>query len=41
MQNLDLATDCCELTVDGNALRELVGIEIMLIGGGEIAGTAY
>ena len=41
MQTQDSTKDIIEIASEAKVLRELLGIEILLIGGGEAAGTAY
>ena len=41
MQTQDSTKDIIEIAFDAKVLRELLGTEILLIGGGEAAGTAY
>ena len=41
MQTQDQIENVTEIAFDAKVLRELLGTEILLIGGGEAAGTAY
>ena len=41
MQTQDSTEDIIEIACEAKVLRELLGTEILLIGGGEAAGTAY
>ena len=41
MQTQDQIENIAEIAIDAKLLRELLGTEVLLIGGGEAAGTAY